>query len=78
MLGGIGCYRYLGNFILEILLNFFLRFELVFGRLIFFKILEYLFLLNLLIIWWFVFKYLVFLIVVFLVLVLNIFFDIDV
>ncbi|MDY7004189.1 MAG: DUF2079 domain-containing protein [Cyanobacteriota bacterium] len=56
--GGVGRYRYLGGSIQEILLNMFLRPELVFGKLISLKTLEYLLLLNLPVIWWLAPKYL--------------------
>ncbi|MCL2925359.1 MAG: DUF2079 domain-containing protein [Trichodesmium sp. MAG_R04] len=75
--GGVGRYRYLGDSIPEILLNLFLRPELVFGRLISLKTLEYLLLLNLPIIWWLAPKYLTPLIAASPVLVLNILSDID-
>ena len=75
--GGVGRYGYLGYSIPEILLNLFLRPELVFGRLISLKTLEYLLLLNLPIIWWLAPKYLTPLIAASPVLVLNILSDID-
>ncbi|MDJ0518502.1 MAG: DUF2079 domain-containing protein [Trichodesmium sp. MO_231.B1] len=75
--GGVGRYRYLGNSIPEILLNLFLRPELVFGKLISVKTLEYLFLLNLPIIWWLAPKYLTPLVAASPVLAMNILSKID-
>lgn len=75
--GGVGRYRYLGNSIPEILLSLFLRPELVLGKLISLKTLEYLFLLNLPIIWWLAPKYLTPLIAASPILALNILSDID-
>ncbi|MEB3342480.1 DUF2079 domain-containing protein [Okeania sp.] len=75
--GGVGRYGYLGNSIPEILLNLFLRPELVFGRLISLKTLEYLLLLNMPIIWWLALRYLTPLIAASPVLAMNILSDID-
>ncbi|MGK7922821.1 MAG: DUF2079 domain-containing protein [Trichodesmium sp.] len=75
--GGVGRYRYLGNSIPEILLSFLLRPELILGRLISLKTLEYLLLLNLPIIWWLAPKYLTPLIAASPVFAMNILSDID-
>ncbi|MGB3511445.1 MAG: DUF2079 domain-containing protein [Microcoleaceae cyanobacterium] len=75
--GGIGRYRYLGDSIPAILLNIFLRPELVIVRVISLKTLEYLLLLILPIVWWISPKYLTPLVAVSPVLALNILSDID-
>lgn len=75
--GGIGRYRYLGNSISEVLVNIFLRPELVIFRIISLKTLEYLLLLILPIVWWLAPKYLTPLVAATPVLALNILSDID-
>lgn len=75
--GGIGRYRYLGDSIAGILLNIFLRPELVIVRVISLKTLEYLLLLILPIVWWISPKYLTPLVAASPVLALNILSDID-
>ncbi|MDJ0554729.1 MAG: DUF2079 domain-containing protein [Microcoleaceae cyanobacterium MO_207.B10] len=75
--GGLGRYEYLGDSIPGILLNMFLRPELVIGRVISLKTLEYLLLLILPIFWWISPKYLTPLLAASPVLTLNILSDID-
>ena len=75
--GGVGRYRYLGDSIPEILINIFLRPELVLMRLISLKTLEYLLLLSLPIVWWIAPKYLTPLVAAAPVFAQNILSDID-